>query len=164
MNFGEPRKYKAVLAEDLRHLSKVPLPPGAKAFDNLYFSVTPISGPYRAVLCCKLAYAWDECSGAYDFPWAKWASCLHDGGYQFAEALAEAWGCSVKEVLAWADAVFLERMLQDVDSKKARRWAYVYYFAVSVAGYGYHQLARLYRRIVGRPLGIINEDRENGPI
>jgi hypothetical protein len=153
----EPRRYKAVLAEDLLHLSKVRLPAGAKDFDNLYFSVALVYGDYHAALCCKRAYAWDECSVVWNFIWAKFASCFHDAGYQFAEALASTWGCTVREVLRWADEVFLERMLQDADSPSARRWAYVYYFGVRIFGYRYHQLARIWRRIKGRPLGIIKQ-------
>lgn len=149
----EPRHYAAVLTEDLRHLSNVPLPPGAKAFDNLYFSVTPML--YHVELVCKAKYAWDECSGVPNFKWAKDASCFHDAIYQFAEALAALWGCTVKEVLAWADAVFLERMLQDADTDKARCWACIYFVGVRIFGYRYHQIARFFRRISGRPLGII---------
>lgn len=155
----EPRKYKAVLDADLWHMTKVAPPRGARAFDNRYFSIRILRSQndrsYRAELVCKFHYAWDECSIVFNFPWAKWASCFHDAIYQWAESLAKLWGCTVKEVLAWADEIFLERMLQDADSPAARRWAHLYYFGVRVFGYRYHQIARFFRNISGRPLGII---------
>jgi len=159
----EPRKYAAVLTEDLWHLSKVAPPKGARAFENRYFSVRFLSygirghsaESYKAELVCRHEYAWDECSVVWNFIWAKWASCFHDAIYQWAEALAKLWGCTVKEVLAWADAVFLERMLQDCHTKGEVFMAHVYFAGVRVFGYRYHQIARFFRSISGRPLGII---------
>ena len=112
----------------------------APAFDHAWLSIEPIDGAVR--LRVRAGYAWDGCTWAPDLSGTRFASCLHDAIYQFAEPIAAASGWSVRAVLRWGDRIFKERMRAD----GAARWVvWLYTLAVRLLGYAYHQAARWWR-------------------
>jgi hypothetical protein len=102
-------------------------------------------------------YRHDGCTWAPDFHVTRRGSVVHDAPYQFAELIAAHTGWTVREVLEWADYLFLQVMLADVRrAPRGRGWrplarlvqawdiaiAYTYYGAVRLVGYCYHVIAR----------------------
>lgn len=90
-------------------------------------------------------YACDGASGpAIDFEFVMPAVFLHDPLYQYAGEISEATGMTEKEVLHWADCLFLEVMLLNRDVRwclKVLQYiaSYVYFGAVWVVGSAYHR-------------------------
>lgn len=143
------RAYKYVLDEPMFAVSCHSGP----WFKNRWLEIEPFEAgsPYSQITVAE-GFAWDGCSVVPDLPGTYRAACVHDAVYQFAEAIARETTWPVRDVLAWADAVFLEIMIGDGAKPGVYR---LYYFGVRIFGYVYHQVARVYRSIVGRPLGVI---------
>jgi hypothetical protein len=91
-------------------------------------------------------YSCDGATFAPDLKSVMRGVYLHDAFYQFAEMIAQKWGISVKEVLRIADCLF--RVVIELDGTHPAI-AYVYYRAVRLLGYNYHQVARVIRRWFG---------------
>ena len=125
---------------------KFPLRHGpASAFDGEWLRI--VTTGKRPTAQVRDAYAWDGATCAPDFKFTIAGSCLHDVLYQYAEAIATAWGWDVQDVLAWADDEFLATMLAQ---RSRRRWsrlgqtaiAMTYYAMVSAFGVAFHQAAK----------------------
>jgi hypothetical protein len=137
--------WKYVLDEPLTQ--SVTAPAWVGGVRSRWLDVRRIPDDPRAVeLVVRDGYAWDGCTAVPDVRGTVYASCLHDALYQFAEALAAMWGVTVRDVLKWADAVFLARMRAD-DCPVAG----LYGWGVRRAGYAFHVLARWFRRMKGKP-------------
>jgi len=135
-------RWDYVLLRDLSHLSALDAPGNADAGADgkAWIHVRPlIRGCW---LCIVAGYSWDGATLAPDLRGVVAASAVHDVVYQFAEDLGRRWGWSTRRVLAWGDRLFEERMRQDRAAPWVRR---LYYAGVRVAGYPYHQAARLVR-------------------
>ena len=114
-------------------------------FDSEWLKI--VTTGKRPTAQVRRAYAWDGATLAPDFKFTIAGSCLHDVLYQYAEAIATAWGWDVQDVLAWADDEFLATMLAQ---RSRRRWsrlgqtaiALTYYAMVSAFGVAFHQAAK----------------------
>lgn len=96
----------------------------------------------RVTIRVRAGYAWDGCTFAPDLCGTRWASCLHDAIYQFAEEISAVTGWSVRRILRWADGIFRERMRMDGASLAVRL---VYGCMVALVGYPFHMAARWLR-------------------
>lgn len=113
-------------------------------FSNAWLTITQLAA--GTLLALPEGYAYDGATLVPTLHGMKLATAFHDATYQFAEDIAAAWGWTVREVLAFGDEIFYERMLQDGASRCA---AWVYYRAVRGGGYGFHQAAKKWRRMWG---------------
>ena len=109
-------------------------------FKNQWLTITPTALATRLTLAAQ--YAYDGATLVPTLHGMRLATAFHDAIYQFAEEIAAAWGWTVREALAFADEIFYERMLQDGANRCA---AAVYYRAVRIGGYAFHQAARCFR-------------------
>jgi len=146
---------KYILVEPLRHTTyERPRSGGWLDFDGLEIAVKPFENKWLSIIPADKtqgtaifiveseAYCCDGASGAPDLPCVMDGACFHDAIYQFADAIAAAWGCDVAAVLRWGDAVFLEAM-QRRRAPRLVRWAY--YNAVALVGYPYNRVRRWWR-------------------
>lgn len=88
-------------------------------------------------------YMHDGATAVPDFYCSLKGAEVHDPIYQFAEEIAAVWECHVRQVLRFADKVFLERMRQHAGS-----WNIVppiYFAGVTMLGYPFHNLAKLFK-------------------
>ena len=135
--------WKHTLEQDLLHLSVFP---GGKDFYNEWLSIKNIlsdDGTPLALLTIKAKYSCDGYSCVPDLKQLD-PAFIHDAIYQFAEMIAAAWGWTVKNVLAWGDKLFLERMERDGVKKIIRK---PYYWGVRKFGYVFHVALRWWRWI-----------------
>jgi hypothetical protein len=109
----------------------------APLFSNPWLTIERAGAGVR--IRVHAGYAWDGCTCAPDLPGTRLASCLHDAVYQFAEAIGAASGWSVRAVLRWGDRIFRERMRADGAGRPA---TWLYFLAVRLFGYRFHQAAR----------------------
>lgn len=131
--------WKLTLSEDLTLEVNLAMPAHCPAFNNLWVHLESV-GPNRVQITVRKGYSWDGCSIVPDAPGTRKASCVHDAIYQFAEAIATAFGWPVREVLRWADETFLQVMRQDHCPV-----AKLYYVGVRLFGGAFHSLARWLR-------------------
>ena len=110
-------------------------------FQNRWLAITPIHG--GTTVDVPSGYAYDGATLVPTLHGMRLATAFHDAVYQFAEDIAAAWDWTVKQVLAFGDEIFYERMIQDGANRCA---AGVYYRAVRIGGYRFHQMARVWRR------------------
>jgi hypothetical protein len=137
--------WKYLLEEALTQ--RVTAPAWAGCMASRWLDVRRIPDDPRAVeIVVHAGYAWDGCTAVPDVRGTVYASCLHDAHYQFAEALAAMWGVKVRDVLKWADAIFLARMRAD-----GCPCAGLYGWSVRRIGYAYHVAARWVRRLGSNP-------------
>jgi len=134
--------YAHLSKDDLTYFSKLACP---KAFKNDWMDISPgysLDNPEaKSKLFVKSNYAYDGYSIVPDLR-SQEPAILHDAIYQYCEAIAKEWNWTVKQVLKWADEVFLEAML----FYSIKPWqAYLYYRGVRLVGYKYHKLAKKYR-------------------
>jgi len=130
--------YSHILYEDLFFFSRSQV---AKEFSNDWLKISPKDN--GAEIQIVRGYAYDGYSLVPDLPCSE-PSAIHDAIYQFAEAIAKAWGWTVKQVLKWADKIFLEAM---VFFNTPIKTAALYYYGVRLGGYAYHQVALVLRPI-----------------
>lgn len=83
-------------------------------------------------------------SVAPDDPAAEPAACLHDFIYTYVDALAEAQGCSVRQMLALADHWFLALLRH-----YGFRYSALYFRGVSLFGFWFNRASRWIRRVFG---------------
>lgn len=84
--------------------------PEGKCFQNewmhLYRAGTVGGVTETVTLELTIGYAWDGASVVPDFVGIPESTAVHDPIYQFADAIAKAFGCSVSQVLRFADMLF----------------------------------------------------------
>lgn len=131
-------KWKYVLDEPLVDTAA---PRAPADFDNAWLRIRAATAD--STISIRAGYAWDGCTMAPDWRGTQAASCLHDAIYQFAEAIAAAWGWRLARVLRWGDDLFRARMRRD-GAPPVVRW--LYYWAVRLLGMTYHLAARRLRQ------------------
>lgn len=115
------------------------------SFKNKWVSIEIVEcAPGRTLIIISMKYSWDGCSVVPDFKGTKWASCLHDAIYQFADDIAREWGWTVRQVLVFADKLFEERMWQDGADPLVVK---TYYRGVRVAGYPFNRTMKFIKWI-----------------
>ena len=137
MNINRTWKYqwKWTLGSDLVRVVDLPV---RAPVETEWLSIGATSDG-KAQITVRKGYSWDGCSIVPDAPRSKWASCCHDACYQYADALALAWGISQGAALAWADKAFLQIMRQDKCPV-----AGLYYAGVRVLGRPYRFFSSLF--------------------
>lgn len=100
-----------------------------------------------------IQYAWDGCTGVWDglvdkvskLPRTIIASLAHDFVYQFAKEIARCWHWTHKQVLKWADEVFLIFMRNHRVPWLQRR---LYYRGVRLLGYPFTRTSAWWREVI----------------
>jgi hypothetical protein len=135
--------YAFTLAEDFECFTRHAAP---ATFVNSWLAIHLPTSTVKTRIHVRAQFAWDGYSIVPDLRSFQ-PSLVHDAIYEFAEPIARAWNWTVRQVLEWADAVFLELMKFYGEPRVV---AYLYFFGVRLGGYWYHQAARLIRQITGR--------------
>ena len=115
-----------------------------KEFINKWVSITPGIANTSLVVKVFKGYAFDGCSCVPDIAGTVDAALLHDPIYQFADAIAEAWGWRVRDVLRMADYYFRLVMIYNNVSDKI---VWTYYTGVRLFGYTYNRVSKFLRWI-----------------
>lgn len=99
------------------------------------------------ILRIAAGYTFDGCSVVPDFIGTVDASLPHDALYQFADDIAEAWGCSARKVMAFADLRFKDVM---VYNNVPACLYQAYYLGVRLFGWPFNRLRKFWGRLTSK--------------